>query len=80
MLRGDGLEVYLYPADLLLRGTHAQVAHVRAAMTRTWVERYAFTVSDEAAQSLQRRLQELWQHAQTRGKGTPTDDVFTRRL
>jgi hypothetical protein len=36
MLRGEGLEVYLYPADLLLRGTHSQVAHVRAAMTRTW--------------------------------------------
>jgi hypothetical protein len=63
MLRGEGIELYLYPADLLLRGKMALVAHVRAAMTRTLLEGYAFTVWDPAAQAIQTDLQKLWQDA-----------------
>jgi hypothetical protein len=67
MLRGDGVELYLYPADLLLRGEPAKIACVRAAMTRTWLERYAFTVADPRAQELQERLQGIWENARRRG-------------
>ena len=34
-VRADGLELYLYPSDLLLRGAPEKVALVRAMMTRT---------------------------------------------
>jgi hypothetical protein len=60
VLRADGLEAYLYPADLLLRGKPAHVARVRATMTRTWLERFAFTVSDPGAQKLQEEMQRMW--------------------
>jgi hypothetical protein len=61
MLRGQGIELYLYPADLLLRGKTGLVAHVRAAMTRTMLEGFAFTVWDPKAQAIQSELQRLWQ-------------------
>jgi hypothetical protein len=59
-LRGEGLEIYLYPADLLLRGTPRTVAHVRAAMTRTNLEEDAYLVTDPEAQKLQDEVQRLW--------------------
>ncbi|HEY6463597.1 MAG TPA: phage holin family protein [Polyangiaceae bacterium] len=60
MIRGDELEVYLYPGDLLLRGKKDRVARVRATMTRSWLERYAFLVSDPEAQKLEDELQRMW--------------------
>lgn len=60
MLRGEKVELYLYPADLLLRGKKESVARVRATMTRSWLERYAFVVSDAGAQHLQDELQRMW--------------------
>lgn len=60
VLRATGLELYLYPADLLIRGTPVTAERVRAALTRTWLERYAFTVADPGAQKLQDELQRLW--------------------
>lgn len=60
MLRTDGFELYLYPADLLIRGKTETVARVRATMTRSWLERYAFIVSDPGAQKLQDELQRMW--------------------
>lgn len=59
-LRGDRLEIYLYPADLLLRGVAADVARVRAALTRGWVERHAYVVSDPGAQRLEEEIQRMW--------------------
>lgn len=61
MVRAEGVEAYLYPADLLLRGEPAKVGRVRTAMTRTWLERHAFLVSDPGAQDLQEELQHLEQ-------------------
>ena len=52
-LRGKDLEVYLYPADLLLRGEAHKVAHVRAAMTRTDLEGIAYLVESPDARKLQ---------------------------
>lgn len=59
MVRAHGVEAYLYPADLLLRGEPEKVGRVRTAMTRTWLERYAFLVSDPGAQELQDEVQHL---------------------
>lgn len=64
MVRADGVEAYLYPADLLLRGELEKVGRVRTAMTRTWLERHAFIVSDPGAQDLQEELQRLEQMIQ----------------
>ncbi|HEX8795668.1 MAG TPA: phage holin family protein [Polyangiaceae bacterium] len=61
MVRAEGVEAYLYPADMLLRGEPANVGRVRTAMTRTWLERHAFLVSDPGAQELQEELQRLEQ-------------------
>ncbi len=81
MLRGDELELYLYPADLLLRGSPGKVARVRAAMTRTSLERYAFTVSDPKAQDIQTRLQELWARAESLpGRSQPRTGEDLRSL
>ncbi len=61
MVRAEGVEAYLYPADLLLRGQAEKVGRVRTAMTRTWLERHAFLVSDPGAQEIQEELQRLEQ-------------------
>jgi hypothetical protein len=60
MVRAEGLELYLYPADLLIRGKREKAARVRAALTRSWLERFAFTVSDPRAQDLQEQIQGMW--------------------
>lgn len=49
----DGLELYLYPADLLIRGEPKKVAHVRARLSATMLERDAWLVKDPEAQELQ---------------------------
>jgi uncharacterized membrane protein YqjE len=58
-VRADGLELYLYPSDLLLRGDPAKVALVRAMMTRTDVDKDAFLVESEVGQCLQDELGRL---------------------
>ena len=61
MLRSDKLEVYLYPADLLLRGPAKTVARVRAAISETMVERFAFLVQEPKAQEIQVEIQRMWE-------------------
>ena len=58
-IRADGLEMYLYPADLLLRGKAEKVALVRAMLTRTEVDADAYLVGSEAGQCLQDELGRL---------------------
>jgi hypothetical protein len=70
----EGLELYLYPADLLLRGEPQRVAAVRARLTATLLERDAYLVRDAAAQGLQDELGRLWdvlQHHQHPGQAVP---------
>lgn len=56
LLRGPELEIYLYPADLLLRGTPKLVAHVRAMMMRTRLQEHAYLVASEEAKQMQDEL------------------------
>jgi uncharacterized membrane protein YqjE len=58
-VRGDGLELYLYPSDLLLRGTPEKVSLVRAMLTRTDVDKDAYLVGSPKAQSIQDELGRL---------------------
>jgi hypothetical protein len=62
-LRGQNLELYLYPADLLLRGDPHLVAHARAAMTRTELEKNAYLVESVEAQTMQDEIQTAWENA-----------------
>ena len=60
MVRTEGLELYLYPGDLLLRGEKHEVARVRANMGHTRLERDAWLVDGPHAQFLQDELGRLW--------------------
>ncbi len=60
-IRSEGLELYLYPADLLLRGESSKVARVRAMMSRTRLDAHAYLVASPAAQHVQDELARLWQ-------------------
>jgi hypothetical protein len=60
MLRAPNLELYLYPADLLLRGDKAVVARVRACMTRTLLERHAYMVASDRAQRIADEIRAIW--------------------
>ena len=58
-VRADGLEMYLYPSDLLIRGTTEKVALVRAMLTRTEVDADAYLVGSQAGQYIQDELGRL---------------------
>jgi len=59
-IRAPGIELYVYPADLLLRGEPTKVARVRAMMSRTRLDAHAYLVSSVAAQRVQDELACLW--------------------
>jgi hypothetical protein len=71
-LRGKKIEIYLYPADLLLRGEPRTLAQVRAAMTRTNLERDAYLVTLPEAQKLQDEIQTLWEKRDDARSGPAT--------
>ena len=60
-LVSDEIEGYLYPADLLLRGKPHRLSRVRAMLSRTEIERYAYLVESPAAQRIQDELARLWE-------------------
>jgi hypothetical protein len=60
LIRAEGIELYLYPADLLLRGEKHKLTRVRAMLGRTMLERDAWLVEGEHAQFLQDELGKLW--------------------
>lgn len=58
-VRGEGIELTLYPSDLLLRGLPKKVASVRAMLTRTNIDADAYLVGSPEAQSIQDELGRL---------------------
>jgi uncharacterized membrane protein YqjE len=58
-VRAKGLEMYLYPSDLLLRGSAENVALVRAMLTRTQVDADAYLVGSAHGQCIQDELGRL---------------------
>lgn len=59
IVRAKDLEMYLYPADLLIRGKEQEVATVRAMMLRTDLDADAYLVGSEKGQCLQDELGRL---------------------
>jgi hypothetical protein len=60
-LRGDGIELYLYPSDLLLRGERKTLARIRAEMTRTMIEQHAYLAEEAGAQEIEDEIQHMWE-------------------
>jgi hypothetical protein len=58
-IRSEGLELILYPSDLLLRGEPKRTARVRAMMTRTEIDADAYLVASAKAQEIQDELSRL---------------------
>lgn len=59
-LVGDGIEAYLYPSDLLLRGEPKRLSRMRAMLSRTEIDRFAYLVEAPRAQAIQDELARLW--------------------
>lgn len=57
----NGLQIYLYPADLLLRGKPSTVARVRAMFGRTKIDKHAYLVSSPESQSVADELSKITQ-------------------
>lgn len=68
-LRGEGVELYLYPADLLLRGKKQVVARVRAALTRELMHAPAHLTTDPRAQEIEVELDRMWEVVDRHGGG-----------
>lgn len=79
-ITAEGLEIYVYPADLLLRGNAEVVAQVRAMLTRTELDRHAYLVGSHDAQRLQNDLADLARIAADLADGHPEAAVAGRRL
>lgn len=58
-VRAQGLELYLYPSDLLIRGKAEKVALVRAMISRTDLDKDAYLVQSERGQCIQDELGRL---------------------
>jgi hypothetical protein len=55
----EGVQMYQYPADLMLRGTPKKVARIRAMLSRTHLDAEAYLVESEAARGVQDELARL---------------------
>ncbi|HEY3808121.1 MAG TPA: hypothetical protein VGL61_36325 [Kofleriaceae bacterium] len=76
-IQAPGIELYLYPADLLIRGKAETVAHVRALIMRTHLDACAYLVQSEAAQTIQDRFARIDQRITA---GAASDAALTREL
>ncbi|HSN28966.1 MAG TPA: hypothetical protein VLT45_21915 [Kofleriaceae bacterium] len=63
----DGLQIYLYPADLLLRGKPTTVARVRAMFGRTKIDKHAYLVASPESQSVADELSRITQLLESHG-------------
>ena len=80
-IRSEGIELYLYPADLLLRGQPSKVARVRAMMSRTRLDAHAYLVASPAAQHVQDELARLWQVVSDKERRSePVGDALASRV
>jgi hypothetical protein len=59
-LRGDGLELYLYPGDLLIRGEPAKVSRVRVALLIHLLHAPAHLTEHAAGQAVEDELHRMW--------------------
>ena len=69
-LHGDHVELFLYPADLLLRGEKKMVARVRAALARELLQAPAYLTTQEASQHLEDEIRRMWAVVEAHAPGT----------
>jgi hypothetical protein len=69
MLAGDAVNLYLYPGDLLIRGTKKEVARVRAALLRELFHAEAYLTQEEPAQRIEDELNRMWDVADSHEPG-----------
>jgi hypothetical protein len=80
-VRAKGLELIVYPSDLLLRGEKTKVARVRAMMQRTEIDADAWLVASERGKALQDELGSLIAVLRAhRKEGVRAGTMATRRL
>jgi hypothetical protein len=60
MLKAKEVELYLYPADLMLRGEPKVTARVRARIATALLERHAYLVANTEAQHIEDELRGIW--------------------
>jgi hypothetical protein len=60
MLKGQGIQLFLYPADLLIRGTTERTRRVRAAMVREMMPAPAYLTQDPKAQHIEEQMNGAW--------------------
>lgn len=80
VIRAKGLELYLYPGDLLLRGEKHTLARVRALMGRTMLERDAYLVETDRAQHLQDELGRIYEAFGRHDSPEDAGDILKTRL
>ena len=68
-LLGNGVALYLYPADLLIRGRAKTAAHVRAALVRELIHAPVHLVENERAQQIEDQIARMWDVVALRGEG-----------
>lgn len=79
MVRTEGLQMFLYPADLLIRGEPRLVAKVKAMLGRTHLEKEAYLVESETGQRMQDELGHLWESINNRPPaGQPSVGIRSR--
>jgi hypothetical protein len=74
-ITADGLELYVYPGDLLVRGEPYKAARVRAMIAHTQIESFAYLVDSDDAKSIQDALAHL-----SRAIDNPTSPLHTSSL
>ena len=78
-ITAEGAQLYLYPADLLVRGNAKLIARIRAMLSRTSLDADAYLVASEPAQRIQDELSRLSAHVRD-GQHGPVPGLFARRL
>lgn len=78
-IAAPGVEMYLYPADLLLRGEPSKVARVRTMFGRTELDAHAYLVGSPEGQKLQKELSRQARELET-DRGTSVLAVQLRQL
>ncbi len=58
-ITSNGLQMYLYPGDLLMRGRSTKLARVRAMFSRTRLDAHAYLVASDDAKHVQDELARL---------------------
>jgi hypothetical protein len=59
--RGPGLEVFLYPNGLLLRGSEQQTAWAHGVVVEALADAPAYQTFDPAAQDIERQIRSVWE-------------------